>query len=61
MLMSWTPQKGDKYVITGITITGQRFRRIHDNWFYARNINLWRGSYWLLRDGKRKLINRVFN
>jgi hypothetical protein len=28
---------------------------------YIRGINVWRGSKWLLRDGRRWLIQRITN
>ena len=59
--LSWTHQDGDKYVVTGVTTDGQRFRQSYTAWFWARGINLYRGSKWLLRDGKRWLIQRVWN
>lgn len=58
---TWTHQPGDQYVVTGTLTTGQRFRQQYDNWFWARGINLCKGSKWLLRDGKRYLISRVSN
>jgi hypothetical protein len=60
-LAEWAHQKGDQYVVTGVTTNGKRFRRITDNWIFAEGINLWRGSKWLLRDGKRYLLNRFRN
>lgn len=57
----WTHVQGDKYLITGVDVNGKRFRSVYDNWAFARGINLYRGSRWLLRGGKRFLITRVFN
>jgi hypothetical protein len=60
--MEFTHLKGDKYHVTGILTTGKRFSPIiTDNPHYALSINLYRGSVWQVRDGKRKLIKRVFN
>ena len=58
----WLPEKGDVYVVTGVLVNGSRFKPIRTaSWPYARGINLYRGSRWLERDGKRYLINRVYN
>jgi hypothetical protein len=51
-----------RYVVTGVTVTGQRFRIITDSFMHAMGINLYRGSVWVQNDtGKRKLIKRVYN
>lgn len=54
-------QKGDKFIVTGVTKTGQRFKKELDSFIWADAINLWRGSVWLLRNGKRTLLKRVWN
>ena len=54
-------QKGDAFIITGVTRMGYRFRKRFSNFMQADSINLWRGSVWLLRDGKRTLLKRVWN
>lgn len=59
--VSWKSQPGDSYLVTGKTVDGKRFRQTHPTWFWANGINLWRGSKWLLRDGKRYLLCRVSN
>lgn len=58
---TWDPQAGDLYVVTGRTRNGRRFRQTWASWGQASRINLWRGSRWLLRDGKRYLISRTTN
>lgn len=60
-MISWTHQPDDLYVVTGVTRDGKRFAATYSNWFHAQGINLWRGSKWLYRDGKRKLLVRVWN
>ena len=55
----WTHEKGDWYLVTGVDCKGKRFTRRADSWLYASSINIWRGSRWLLRDGKRILLERV--
>lgn len=52
-----------KYVVTGKTTDGRRFKRTFDeNGFrWAMMINLWQGSVWQETDGKRKLLKRVWN
>lgn len=58
----FTHQKGDKYHVTGRLVNGKRFKPIiTDSPHYALAINLYQGSVWQVRDGKRKLIKRVFN
>lgn len=58
----WTELPGDSYVVTGVLTSGRRFPAIHcQDWRHARGINLYRGSKWLVRDGKRYLIQRVWN
>ena len=59
--VSWTPQEGDSYLVTGVDRYGRRFRRTCPSWAYANGINLWRGSRWLLRNGRKYRINRVLN
>jgi hypothetical protein len=59
--MEFTHNKGDKYHVTGVCVDGKRFKRVTDNPHYALAINLYRGSVWQVRDGKRKLLKRVFN
>lgn len=58
---TWVVQPGDKYVVTGVTRDGRRFRQTCGTWFQARCVNLWRGSKWLLRDGRRYLLSRTWN
>lgn len=58
---SWEHKPGDVYIATGVDISGRRFRIKSNNWTYLNGVNIWRGSKWLLRDGKRWLIQRVYN
>lgn len=55
---TWFHTAGDRYQVTGIDRNSRRFVKTYDNWFWARAINMWHGSRWLLRDGKRILISR---
>jgi hypothetical protein len=59
--MEITHRVGDSYIVTGKTVRGKRFRINSDNLWHAMGINLYRGSVWQVRDGKRKLIKRVNN
>lgn len=60
--VSWKHQPGDRYLVTGVLYQSEkRFRHDFHNWRLAEGINLWRGSKWLIRDGKRYLICRVRN
>jgi len=58
---SWSRMQGDKYHVTGVDVNGKRFKIETDDWTYAAGINLYRGSKWLVRGGKRWLIIRVEN
>jgi len=61
MMKTWSARPGDRYLVTGVTVEGKRFRIVCDTWWHACGINLYRGSRWLLRDGRRALIARVYN
>lgn len=49
------------YVVTGKTPSGRRVKIITTSRMYAFGINLWRGSVWVLQNGKRKRIKLVNN
>ena len=51
----------DTYEVTGVDRSGRRFKQAYKSKFFAMGVNLWRGSVWHVRDGKRKLIKRVTN
>lgn len=53
--------EGDTFLVTGVDRNGKRFSRSFKHMTFIYGINLWRGSRWLVRDGKRKLISRVYN
>lgn len=58
----WEHKQGDMYVATGVCPRGKRRGSVTGNsWFHIKRINLYRGSRWLLRGGKRYLIERVIN
>ncbi len=57
----WTELPGDKCIVTGVTVDGKRFKLYFINWYSAKAINLWRGSKWIYRNGKRILLQRVTN
>lgn len=59
---AWTHQEGDMYVASGVDTHGRRFRAIRsEHWHYINGINLYRGTKWLVRDGKRYKIQTVWN
>ena len=63
MKMVYDPSQ-DTYEVTGVDRSGKRFKRTFKGEaaeFHATGINLWRGSVWRVRNGKRTLIDRVFN
>lgn len=56
----WDSQPGDKFHVTGVLRNGRRFAAIKtDNWGYANGINLYSGTKWLVRNGKRYKIVSV--
>lgn len=60
-IAEWKAKPGDAYVVTGLDRRGRRFRLIFASWDIARMINVWRGSFWLLRNNRKYLIQRRFN
>ena len=51
-----------KYMVTGIDMRGRRFKKTYSKYIHAACINLYRGSIWgVSQDGKRTLLNRVYN
>lgn len=59
--ISWDSLPGDRYLATGVLRNGKRFRGIAGTYQTIRNINLWRGTKWLVRDGHRYKIQSVYN
>lgn len=57
----WDGEPGDTYEVTGVDIYGKRFVRTGMPWVYCKGINLFRGSRWLRRKGRRYLLGRVWN
>lgn len=57
---SWQPEEGDFYLCTGVDRAGRRFK-VSGAWGHVSCINVWQGSFWLVRAGKRFLIQRVYN
>ena len=49
------------YEVTGVDKYGKRFKLTYASIRQALGINLWCGSVWEVRCGKRKLIKRVYN
>jgi hypothetical protein len=59
--MEWTHKLGDTYHVTGTDTRGKRFRIVTSNPHHALGINLWRGTVWHVRDGRRTSVRRVEN
>lgn len=60
--VEWTHQTGDSYVVTGRYYNSERrFRAKCALPQQALGINLWNGSVWLIREGKRYRIKQVIN
>jgi hypothetical protein len=57
---SWIHTEGDNYEATGIDCKGRRFKK-SGPWAFIASHNIWRGSFWLKRHGRRYLIQRVRN
>lgn len=60
-IATWEPLPGDSYLVTGTTRSGKRFRFAAANWPLACAINVYRGTYWLIRDGRRYKIQSRYN
>lgn len=60
---SFTLQSDDKFLVTGRLRAPPhpRFRLEFTSYWQARGINLWRGTLWLLRDGRRVRLTSVRN
>lgn len=59
--LQWNHLPTDQYMATGVDRNNKRFKIVSNSYDYIRGINLWRGTKWLLRDGKRHRIQSVFN
>lgn len=59
--VAWTHQRGDQYVVTGVDVRGRRFKQTYGNWWQAEAINIWRGTRWLVRQGRRLRLQTVRN
>lgn len=57
----WTHEQGDKYLVVGIDKAGQRYRTESEIWRYIEGINIYRGNKYLIRNGRRYLIQRINN
>lgn len=58
---SWVQIAGDSYLVTGVDRRGKRFKIRCATWQHADCINVWQGTKWLLRNGKRIKIQSVCN
>lgn len=58
---TWDAMPGDTYEITGVDCYGKRFKRAGMTWAYCQACNIWCGTRWLRRNGKRHKIQEVFN
>jgi hypothetical protein len=59
--VEWDHKEGDVYIATGITVDGKKFKMESKSWWYINGINLYRGTKWLKRDGKKYKIQAVYN
>ena len=51
----------DHYVVTGVGRDGKRFKIRTCSFMQMQMVNVWQGSKWKVVDGKRKLLQRVYN
>ena len=54
-------ERGDTFAATGTDRSGKRFKITSTTWFQIECINIWKGSKWLVRNGKKILIQRFSN
>lgn len=59
--LQWNHLPTDQYMATGVDRNNKRVKIVSDNYDYIRGLNLWRGTKWLVRNGKRHRIETVFN
>lgn len=60
--VTWFHLDGDEYIVTGVDTHGKRFKPIRTtSWMHANGINLYRGTKWLERNGRRYRIQKVWN
>lgn len=53
---------GQVFVVTGTKPSGKRFKPIRTgNWLHAIGINVYRGTLWVERKGKRKALITYYN
>ena len=57
----WNHLPDDTYMATGTDRNGKRFKITSNNYDYIRGLNLWKGTKWLVRNGKRHRICTVAN
>lgn len=57
----WTHLPGDHYILIGYTQDGTRFRRQSTIWPFIAAINAYRGRWYHVRNGKRKLVKQTYN
>lgn len=56
-----TTKKGVTYLITGIDRNGKKFKIKTSNAIQAMGINLHREKIWMIKNGKRTLLESVWN
>lgn len=59
MIKTITLQPDDHFLIIGNRVCGKKFRIVTTSPIQAFGINLFDGNIWLVRNGKRKLLQRV--
>lgn len=59
--LQWNHLPTDQYMATGVDRNNKRFKIVSSSYDYIRSLNLWRGTKWLIRNGKRHRIQTVTN
>lgn len=59
---TWDGSQAKHYEVTGVDRYGKRFKRTNLTYLQMMNLNIWRGTKWLVRyDGKRERVTTVYN
>lgn len=56
---AWSANPGDAYMVNGVDANGMPIRKKFNSWGRARSIYVTSGCKWLVRGGKRFLIQRI--
>lgn len=57
----WNVVSGETYAVTGVDRRGKRFKIESSNYQHISHINVWRGTFWLVRGNQRWVIRQIYN